>query len=248
MSRQRAVVDPAGRPEGETSPKGLVLGIDTSAGVSVGVVCGEGEILARRSTSETRRHVETLMPLIEESLASVEANLSDLTDIVVGMGPGPFTGLRVGVVTAATLGAALAIPVRHVCSLDILARQWILTRGETSPTPFVAALDARRHELYWARYDAEGNRIGDPAVAKPSELPDLPVLGPGAIVHPEAGGLRGGAHPDSLALVDVAVAAAHPALLPEVGREPLYLRRPDAVAATTRKSVITPGLRLAEGR
>lgn len=198
----------------------LRLGIDTSTDVRVGLADDTG-VLASRAVTDTRAHAEQLMPLVTATLAGAGRRLADIGLIVVGVGPGPFTGLRVGVVTAQTLGLALGVPVRGVCSLDAVAA------GHAAEGEFLAVSDARRREVYWARYAADGRRLEGPAVSPASELPDLPVIGPGAhLTGGEASGLDGG------------VLAFTGPRLPEAGLSPLYLRRPDAEVPTTRKSTL----------
>lgn len=235
-------------PGPQPPPAGLTLGLDTSSWVSVGLADPSG-IVARRSLADPRAHVEQLMPLVMELLAGAGHALAGLTGIVVGMGPGPYTGLRVGVATAETLAWSLNVPVRHVCSLDILAQQ-VLQRSRPQPgdahvtaPDFVTALDARRRELYWARYSAAGHRLEGPIVSDPQQLPELAVHGPGAGLFPGVLAHRAHVDPDA-AGVDAALAAflgAGPtadAALPEVGSEPLYLRRPDASLPGKRKSTL----------
>lgn len=200
--------------------RNLRLGIDTSTDVRVGLADDTG-VLASRAVTDTRAHAEQLMPLVTATLAGAGRRLADIGLIVVGVGPGPFTGLRVGVVTAQTLGLALGVPVRGVCSLDAVAA------GHAAEGEFLAVSDARRREVYWARYAADGRRLEGPAVSPASELPDLPVIGPGAhLAGGEASGLDGG------------VLAFTGPRLPEAGLSPLYLRRPDAEVPTTRKSTL----------
>ncbi len=198
----------------------LRLGIDTSTDVRVGLADDAG-VLASRAVTDSRAHAEQLMPLVTATLAGAGRRLADIGLIVVGVGPGPFTGLRVGVVTAQTLGLALGVPVRGVCSLDAVAA------GHAAEGEFLAVSDARRREVYWACYAADGRRLEGPAVSPASELPDLPVIGPGAhLAGGEASGLDGG------------VLAFTGPRLPEAGLSPLYLRRPDAEVPTTRKSTL----------
>jgi len=203
----------------------ITLGIDTSTRVAVGLARDE-QVLRRGLFGDDRSHAELLTPAIEQLLTDAQLSLTDITRIGVGIGPGPFTGLRVGIATAQTLGLALGVPVIGVCSLDALALQY-QAAGE-----FVAVLDARRHEVYWARYDATGLRLDGPHVGPATALPDLPRTGPGA----------DGAEFDAGAM------AADLDQLPHLGLEPLYLREPDAALATTRKSAIAGGrLRLPVG-
>lgn len=190
----------------------LVLGIDTSTVVSIGL--WDGENVRTHENGDSRHHVEDLMPMIVDMLADAGYTLADVTAIGVGVGPGPFTGLRVGMVTAQTLATVLDVPLKNVCSLDVVA----LTEGDGEE--FLAAIDARRKEWYWARY-VGGERVEGPAVGAPDSLPSLPVFG-GPDAH-----------------VDAGLLARHLDQLPDAGPEPLYLRRPDATEPGQRKSALT---------
>ncbi len=116
-----------------------VLALDTSTVVQVGVA-REGEVLARRTVDDRMAHVEQLTPLIAEAVAEAGVALPDLGSIVVGLGPGPFTGLRVGIVSAQVLAAVRGVPVHGVCSLDVLALAYAPRSGTSSspPTPGAA--------------------------------------------------------------------------------------------------------------
>lgn len=213
---------------------GLVLALDTSTDVLVGVA-RDGEVLARAQVHDPRQHVEKLTPLVLEALAAAHATLADVTQVVVGLGPGPYTGLRVGIVTARTIAATLRVPLHGVCSLDVVAAAWV--RDGEAPDAFVVASDARRKELYWACYDATGARVDGPRVTYPADLPDLPVVGPGADLYPDVLADRAVDGPRTL---DAGLLAALGDALPDAGVEPLYLRRPDAAVSTTRKSTLLP--------
>ena len=200
----------------------VILAIDTATpAVTAGIVRGEGvEVLAERVTVDARRHAEQLTPNVLAALADAGLTVNDLGALVVGCGPGPFTGLRVGMATAAAYGHALGIPVHGVCSLDAIGIETRATAGE-----ILVVTDARRREVYWARYRG-GVRIDGPAVDAPADAPadaqavagspehaalfDLPRLAP---LYPTAAGL----------VRAVADWTAEPAPL-----IPLYLRRPDA--------------------
>lgn len=211
----------------------LTLAIDTSTDVRAGLARVE-LVLASDHVADPRAHAEQLMPLVVRLAEAAGVSLNEVTDIVVGVGPGPFTGLRVGVATALTLGATLGIPVRGVCSLNVVASQWA---SEGAPREFVVVSDARRHEVYWARYVADGTRVDGPHVSPPGNVPPLPLGGPGAHLVGEPSG------PTEL---DAGVLAAVGLALPDSGHEPLYLRRPDAEVPTrTKSTLVTPrrGLR-----
>jgi tRNA threonylcarbamoyl adenosine modification protein YeaZ len=209
----------------------LVLGIDTATRVQVGLA-DRTRVLASRSYDDPMRHVEQLAPVIAEALSDTGVRMDQLTGIAVGVGPGPYTGLRVGIATARVLGSVLGIPVRGICTLDVLAAQWV--RGEQPPTrDFLIATDARRREVYWARYAADGSRTEGPVVGRPDRLPELPVGGPATLVHPDLT-----AAATAPLRLDAGVLALAAEQLPDAGIEPLYLRNPDAAPPGPRKSVL----------
>ena len=200
------------------------LGIDTSHHVAVGLA-RDGEPVASDVVIDTRAHGETLIPLVQRVCASVGITMTEIDAYAVGMGPGPFTGLRVGIVTARTLAAVAGRALHGVCSLDVIAAQW-----QDAPDEFVVASDARRKEFYWALY-RDGIRVGEPRVSAPEVIPDLPAAGP---VPDDPAGPR---------FLDAAVLAARWADLPVVDGEPFYLRAADAAVPRTRKSAL-PRLRV----
>ncbi len=215
----------------------LVLAVDTSTTVNVGLAVGS-EVLATARVTDRMAHAEQLMPLVARCFVAAGVDRAELGLIVVGLGPGPFTGLRVGVATAHVLGMALGIPVRGVCSLDAIAAQHVAARradperAALADGEFVVVTDARRRELYWARYTAQGIRLGEPQVSSPDGLPGLASVGPAAELYPQLAAARG---PREL---DPGLLAVHGPDLPDLGREPLYLRRPDATEPGKRKSVL----------
>jgi tRNA threonylcarbamoyl adenosine modification protein YeaZ len=203
-----------------------VLAIDTSVGVSVAILSSNGEV-TQSQTVDHGMQGELTAELISKVVSDSGLKIEEITDVVVGVGPGPFTGLRVGLVTASVFAHAREIPIHGICSLDAIAFDYA--------KPCVVVTDARRKELYWARY--EGIRIGKPQVSKPeaiaSQFPDTDFVGPGANLYPDyvsgnltelkAGSLAKLFASGSAQLVDVS---------------PMYLRKPDAVEPTTRKSVL----------
>ncbi|GAA0953119.1 tRNA (adenosine(37)-N6)-threonylcarbamoyltransferase complex dimerization subunit type 1 TsaB [Kribbella koreensis] len=220
----------------------MLLAFDTSS-AAVTVALADpvtGATVASSSTVDALRHGELLAPAIEQALAAAGATPRDLTKIAVGVGPGPFTGLRVGLVTARTMGEVLGVEVVGVCSLDVLARQSSLQ------LPVAVATDARRKEIYWALYDgpaADGSRrrLEGPAVDKPADvahvLAGLPVIGRGAVLYGEALGLETS---DVIEYPSAEVLALGVATgtLPIVAPDPLYLRRPDVTMSGGPKSVL----------
>ena len=207
---------------------GLVLALDTSTVVNVGLA-RDDRVLGTATVADQMAHVEQLMPLVSECLDAAGVAPGDLDQLIVGVGPGPFTGLRVGVVTAQALSYVLGLELRGVCSLDVLAAQFAGVR----PGEFVVATDARRREVYWAAYTSAGVRLGDPRVSRPSDVPRLPTIGPAADLHADQLEVVPG--PRSL---DPGVLATRGSTLPEAGHEPMYLRHPDAREMTRPKSVL----------
>jgi tRNA threonylcarbamoyladenosine biosynthesis protein TsaB len=211
----------------------VLLAFDTATPL-VTVALHDGEDVVVELTAErAMKHAEQLAPLIDRALTETGLVRQDLTAIAVGVGPGPFTGLRVGLVTARTLAFALDLPVYGVCSLDILAVEAVATGAVD--TDFVVATDARRKEVYLARYDARGERLDGPVVERPAELAtEAPVVGPGAELYPEAFPNRVGPTAPSAGWLARAVAEERVELRDP---EPLYLRRPDAEAPSAPKRV-----------
>jgi tRNA threonylcarbamoyladenosine biosynthesis protein TsaB len=211
----------------------VLLAFDTAT-PAVTVALHDGErVVASSTTIDARRHGELLAPGITALLDETWVARQDITAVAVGVGPGPFTGLRVGLVTARTLGLALDIPVYGVCTLDVLAAQAVELGAVDGP--FLVATDARRKEVYWAAYDAEGARLDGPEVSRPADVAtDGPVVGAGALLYPEQFPHPvGPEHPDAGVLAQVVTDERVELLDPE----PLYLRRPDAATPGRPKPV-----------
>lgn len=211
----------------------MLLAFDTAT-PAVTVALHDGERLVASSTTvDAMRHGELLAPEIQAVLDEAWVPRQDVTALAVGVGPGPFTGLRVGLVTARTLAAVLEIPVYGVCTLDVLAAEAVDTGAVDGP--FLVATDARRKEVYWASYDADGHRLDGPHVARPAEVAtDRPVVGRGALLYPDAfPHAVGPEHPDARWLATVVTDERAELLDPE----PLYLRRPDAATPGQPKKV-----------
>ena len=206
----------------------VALALDTSTVVNVGLAKGD-EVLGTATVADQMAHVEQLMPLVSECLDAAGVAVGNLGKLIVGVGPGPFTGLRVGVATAHVLSYLLGLKLRGVCSLDVLAAQF----AAESSGEFIVATDARRREVYWAQYSPGGVRIGDPRVSRPSDVPRLPVIGTAADLYPDQ--LQAVPGPRSL---DPGVLVTRGPTLPNAGHEPLYLRHPDATELTRPKSVL----------
>lgn len=237
-----------------------LLALDTSAAVSVAVVDDSGTTLATRSAMEQRRHAETLTPLVEQVLAEAGVDRHALTAVVVGTGPAPFTGLRVGLVTARTLGLALGIPVHGVSSLDATALATVragldaVAGPDGAPRDILVVTDARRREVYWARYRTvvgagteptvevvDGPGVDTPAHVATGGLDACVVAGAGTLLYPDLLPRTAGA-PTELDAADLArvalarLAVGGPGLT--LPTEPLYLRRPDAVPPSAQKRAL----------
>jgi tRNA threonylcarbamoyl adenosine modification protein YeaZ len=197
-----------------------VLALDTATpAVTAGVVrLDDMMTLAERVTVSARAHAERLTPNVIEALVDAGLAMADLDAVVVGCGPGPFTGLRAGMATAAAYGHALGIPVHGVCSLDAIG---VLTTGDT-----LVVTDARRREVYWARY-RDGVRTDGPDVNAPADVDPGPARAVAG--SPEHAALFELPRCEPICPTPAGLVRA----VPDWSVEPaplvaLYLRRPDA--------------------
>lgn len=219
----------------------LLLAFDTATPAvtaAIGQTSADGTFTPRASASsvDARRHGELLSPTIARLVEEAGIALTDLDHVAVGVGPGPYTGLRVGLATARALAHALDVPCHGVPTLDTLA----FSTGRSEP--FLAMTDARRKEVFWARYDDHLTRVGEVRVDRPAEVDTggLPLVGDGARMYADVLGAGAGPveplHPDAAALAELALLRLHRGEeLPEPS--PLYLRRPDAVEPGAPKKV-----------
>ena len=210
----------------------LILAVDTATVVTVGLARGR-TYLGGQVVDDRLAQVEQLMPTIARVVDEAGVTLGEVDEIVVGLGPGPFTGLRVGVVTAQVLAATLGTRLHGICSLDVIAAEHAAGSGNGSGDEFLVATDARRKEVYWARYAADGTRLDGPEVGRPDQLPELSAVGPGVDLYPALA--RSATGPRR---VDPRSLAVHGPGLSDAGSTPLYLRRPDAAVPARRKSVL----------
>lgn len=221
----------------------LVLVVDTATpavtAAVADVTAGAAKVLAERVQVDPRAHAEVLSPQIAAVLAEVGAAPGDLAAVVAGVGPGPYTGLRVGLVTAAGFGQALAIPTYGVGSLDAVG-------AAAGAGRVLAATDARRREIYWARY-ADGVAVSEPAVGRPADVAAEVAgqvdraVGDGALRYADVLGLPVADEPRYPSAGAMATLAA-PRITAGAASErlvPLYLRRPDAVEPGARKPVLS---------
>ncbi|MQS37437.1 tRNA (adenosine(37)-N6)-threonylcarbamoyltransferase complex dimerization subunit type 1 TsaB [Streptomyces katsurahamanus] len=218
----------------------LLLAVDTATPAVTAALHDGVSVVAETSSVDARRHGELLLPAVDRVLAEAGVKLDAVTAVVTGVGPGPYTGLRVGLVTAATFGSALGVPVYGLCTLDGLAYASGLDE------PFTVATDARRKEVYWARYTSSRERVGEPAVDRPADIAErvagLPAVGAGALLYPETfTDARAPEYVSAAALASLAAEklAADPSGSDFLPPLPLYLRRPDAQVPKNYK-VVTP--------
>lgn len=176
----------------------ITLAIDTSTSRTCVGIIQDGELLWSGFKDGATAHGPAIPALVQEAIAA-----HTIDEVIVGMGPGPFTGLRIGIAFAHSFALARSIPVRGICSLDAIAAQ-------LHSKDFILTVDARRKEVYWARY-VDGVRVGEPAV-------NFPAAVKGAEIYSDL-------FPDLLAMV----------LLKGNITEPIYLRHPDAVATADRQ-------------
>ena len=203
-----------------------ILAIDTSVGVSVAVL-DDHEVLAEFTDTQHGIQGEQTAAKIAELIELAGLEVSAITHVVVGVGPGPYTGLRVGIATAQAFAFARQIPLVGICSLDAVAFDY----GK----PCTVITDARRKELYWAKYDS--TRIQGPEVNTPAQLVELAgttdFVGPASQLYPEV--ISGEVIPLRAAPLGMLFATGSASTVPV---SPMYLRKPDAQEPTTRKSVL----------
>jgi tRNA threonylcarbamoyl adenosine modification protein YeaZ len=205
----------------------IVLTLDTSTpAVTAGIVRRDDlSVLAERVTFDPRAHAERLTPNVLAALNDAALTMADIDAVVVGCGPGPFTGLRAGMATAAAYGHALGTPVHGVCSLDAIG---VRTTRDT-----LVVTDARRREVYWARY-RDGIRTHGPAVNAPADVD--PGSAQAVAGSPEHAALFGLPLSEPVYPTPAGLVAA----VDDWSVEPaplvaLYLRRPDAKPLATRR-------------
>ena len=196
----------------------ISLSSDTSTSRTSVAIIDESALLWHGFRDGATSHGHALPGMVEQAL---EVQF-EIDQVVVGMGPGPYTGLRVGIAFARTFALARQIPLVGICSLDAIATQ-VRTKAD-----FIVATDARRKEIYWARY-FNGERVDAPAVDFPADvaLQGVPIFGEGAVKYLLTGD-------DEIQFPDVAA-------LVELAKnqdlhldQPIYLRRPDAVPTSER--------------
>lgn len=209
----------------------MLLAIDTSAGTSVALVDRDRGVITEKIEADTRSHAEVIGTLIESALRSSGVDIGQLSGIAVGMGPGPFTGLRVGIAAAKAFAFGAAKPLVRVVSHDGVAFGHYAA-GNTGP--LLVVTDARRREVYFSAYSGADDyglpvRVSAPAICAPADLPDAV---PGfARYH------RLDAELVSAADIGMLAEGMFSQKRPFAGAEALYLRAPDAVVSSGPKRV-----------
>ncbi len=210
--------------------RNVLLSIDTSAGSSVALTRVEGiPGAAESSSADTMKHAEVIGTLIASCLEQMGASATDVSAVVAGVGPGPFTGLRVGLAAASAFAAGRGIPLLPVVSHDAIAFDAL----EEVEGPIIVVTDARRRELYWSIYEGWTNaglpnRIFGPALSKPDEVPTA---------HEGVDLTRWDSAEVSAGLLGIIAARMMAAGIPFEPFEPLYLRSPDVTMPGTPKRV-----------
>lgn len=236
----------------------LVLALDSATSAPcVGLVSGDGSVRIE-ATGLAGVAGEVLVPAVDDLLLGAGIDRRSLTHIAVGVGPGPYTSTRVGVMVATTIAHALSIPIAGICTHDAIAAAVV---ARTLPTvDFGVATDARRREVYWARYDCSGSRRDGPVVTKPAQMLERADVaawaGDGLDRYPELVRehrvtLIADTAPKATILADLAIAAWRAGEVPDgdlpqtaehgsdgaglvsaqrtlLSPHPIYLRRPDA--------------------
>jgi tRNA threonylcarbamoyl adenosine modification protein YeaZ len=184
----------------------VILAIDTSSSRTSVALISDEQVLWSSYEDGATVHAEAVPRLVQKALAIND----EISQVIVGMGPGPYTGLRAGISFAQAFAWARNIELRGVCSLDAIA---------CAAPEYIAATDARRKEIYWAHYK-DGKRVDGPHVNVPTDVRGVLFVGEGAHKY---GLCTTTTYPD--------VTVFH--LLSTVD-QPMYLRRPDAVPTSER--------------
>jgi tRNA threonylcarbamoyladenosine biosynthesis protein TsaB len=223
----------------------LLLCLDSSAVASAALVSGSGEVLGSFVSPDTRSHAEVLAPAVRDLLDERGVRGAELSGVLVGTGPGPFTGLRAGIATARALAFAWDVPLHGLSSLEAVAQDAAGAARAAGHEQFLVLTDARRKEVYWARYALaeDGPVLADgPGVAAAEQLPGLPAYGRGAGIYadrltrpvPEFAEVQPTASSLGLAALRLTARGEGP------GRDttPLYLRESDAKVPGPRKKAL----------
>jgi len=215
----------------------LLLALDASTPATTVALVEDGVVCGEQTHVDARRHAEVLASSVAEVLREADKTLSHVHAVAVGVGPGAFTGLRVGIASAQAIGDARGIPVHGVLTLDAMAY------ASDVDGPFAVVIDARRKELFWASYESPMVRSSEPAAATPQAIVELvgalPVIGAAATPYAD---MFANIQQPSLPSAGALGKLAHERLL--TGElmfppRPVYLRRPDTSPPSAPKSVLT---------
>lgn len=198
----------------------MLLVLDSSIGTSVAVVDLERGVVAERGEADTMRHAEVVGALIRDVLAEAGVSIDELSGVVAGMGPGPFTGLRIGIAAARVFALGAGKPLVPMVSHDAIAAEWYEAGGTGE---LLVVTDARRRERYYSTYSDADTRVQGPALAKPDDLPE-------AANRVDATSVSAGA-------LGMVAERRYAAGLPFPADEPLYLRSPDVTLSAGPKRV-----------
>ncbi|MGA1813508.1 tRNA (adenosine(37)-N6)-threonylcarbamoyltransferase complex dimerization subunit type 1 TsaB [Frondihabitans sp. 4ASC-45] len=242
----------------------MLLAIDTSSGTSVAVVDRDGGVLAEVTELDTRRHAEVIGESIAFCLDAAGVAPDELSAVVAGMGPGPFTGLRVGIAAARAFAFGAGKPCLPLISHDAIAFERLgglaLAISGAAPdpaasetaapepaapeavAPLLVITDARRRELYWSAFrglDGAGLpvRLAAPGLARPAELDEAVAGSCGSAFVAEATRTDPTSTPVSAAALGMLGEVLFAAGRPFARDEPLYLRSPDVTVPGAPKRV-----------
>jgi len=227
----------------------MLLAIDTSSGTSVAVVDREGGVLAEVTEVDTRRHAEVIGELIAATLDEAGIAPGRLSAVIAGMGPGPFTGLRVGIAAARAFAFGAGKPCLPLVSHDAIAFERLgglaLTTGGAAPEapqPLLVVTDARRREVYWSAYshlDDQGLpvRVAGPSLVRPADLDEAVAGSCGPVFSAEAARTDPASTGVSAAALGLLGETLFAAGRPFAADEPLYLRSPDVTVPGAPKRV-----------
>lgn len=209
----------------------MLLAIDTSAGTSVAIVDRDRTVIVEHTEPDTRRHAEVVGILIGRCLSDSATRVPELAGVVIGMGPGPFTGLRVGIAAGNAFALGADLPTLRVISHDAIAFERYSAGASGA---LLVVTDARRREVYWSTYSGTDDaglpqRVGEPGLARPEELP-IAVSGYTGYTRVDADAVSAGA----AGMLAERIRAHH---RPFASPEPLYLRSPDVTVPAGPKRV-----------
>lgn len=219
---------------------GVLLAFDTSTDVVTVALHDGTRVMAHRRGSGVRRHAEVLTPLVAEVLDEGKISGRELDGIGVGVGPGAYTGLRVGLVTAQALALTWSVPAMGACSLDAMAVQAQREHGSHVGDGLLVVTDARRQQVFWARYTEDARRLAGPVVGPVDSVParQLLAVGSGALANGHLfADVREPSGPDAGWLADGLLTGR----IAEQPVEAVYLREPDVTVAAGAKPVLQPG-------